>query len=184
MTKEILLNGEKISYDFKYKNVKNINLRIKPDGSIFVSANRFVSQKTIEDFMVSKAQFILSAMKECKKNKSTPKTQYFSEDELLEFILSFSKSAYSYYEKLGIKYPKIIFKKMVSRWGSCHTKKHILTFNINLMYTPRECIEYVIWHEFTHFLQPNHSKKFYEELEKVCPDWKEKRKKLKEIKLA
>ena len=70
---------------------------------------------------------------------------------------------------------------MVSRWGSCNPTKGILTFNINLMYAPFECIEYVVLHEFTHFLQPNHSAKFYYELEKVFPNWRDCRKKLKEI---
>ncbi len=184
MTKEIILKGEKINYDLSYKKVKNINLRIKPDGSVFVSANRFVSQKAIEEFMILKADFILSALRKFEKNKGIPQTQFFSEEELTHFITSFSKEAYGYYEKFGIKYPEIKFRKMVSRWGSCHTKKRYLTFNTYLMYAPKRCVEYVVWHEFTHFLQPNHSKKFYDELEKVCPHWKELRKELKEIKIC
>ena len=56
-----------------------------------------------------------------------------------------------------------------------------ITFNTNLMYAPPECIEYVVLHEFCHFLQANHSKLFYAELAKVCPDWKEMRKMLKNI---
>ena len=88
------------------------------------------------------------------------------------------KKAYPYFELRGIEYPEIKFKKMISRWGSCHSKRKILTFNINLMYARLECIEYVVLHEFTHFLVPNHSSKFYDELKKVCPDWKVLRKEL------
>ena len=40
MIKTINLNGREISYDLEYKNVKNINLRIKADQSIYMSANR------------------------------------------------------------------------------------------------------------------------------------------------
>ena len=91
------------------------------------------------------------------------------------------REVYPYYEKKGVKYPQIKFRKMKSRWGSCHPTKGILTFNTNLIYAPIECVEYVVLHEFTHFLQANHSPKFYEELEQVCPDYKECRRMLKEI---
>ena len=74
-------------------------------------------------------------------------------------------------------------RKMVSQWGNCNSQKGILTFNINLMYAPPECVKYVAVHEFTHFLQPNHSDKFYKELSKVCPEWKNFRQKLKNIRI-
>lgn len=73
---------------------------------------------------------------------------------------------------LRIKHPQIKFRRMVSRWGSCHFVNGILTFDTNLMYALTECIKYVVLHEFNHFLQPNHSDKFYDEFSKVCPEWK------------
>jgi len=181
MIREIKLNNTVIQYDLQCKKVKNINLRIKPDGSIHVSANKRVSQKVIDEFIISKADFILRALERYKNMPAKELKQYYSEDELKELILRLCDKAYPYYEKCGIKYPKIKFRKMVSQWGSCHSQKGILTFNTNLMFAPTECIEYVMWHEFTHFLQPNHSRKFYDELAKVYPDWKECRIKLKEI---
>ena len=95
--------------------------------------------------------------------------------------MNLCEKIYPYFESIGIKHPQIRFKKMVSQWGNCYHKRSILTFNINLMYAPPECIEYVVAHEFVHFLQPNHSERFYRELEKIMPDWKERRKKLKMI---
>ena len=170
-----------ISYNLTYKKVRNINLRIKPDGSIHVSANKRVSQRVIEGFIISKADFIFKALKMYENRTEQPQKQYFTENEIPDIILRLCEKAYPYYEKIGIKYPQIKFRKMVSRWGSCHPTKGILTFNTNLMYAPYECIEYVVWHEFTHFLQANHSSEFYKELSKVFPDWKVWRKKLKEI---
>ena len=70
---------------------------------------------------------------------------------------------------------------MKSRWGSCNPGKGILTFNTQLMYAPPECIEYVVVHEFAHFLQPNHSALFYNEVAAVLPDWKDRRKKLGDV---
>ena len=181
MNREIILGDRTIKYDLQYKKVKNINLRIKPDGSIKVSANKRVPQKIIDDFIISKADFIGRALEKYKNIPATVQKQYFTEVAVKEQIHDLCNKAFPYYEKRGIKYPEIKFRKMVSRWGSCHFQKGILTFNTNLMYAPTECIEYVVWHEFTHFLQPNHSSKFYDELAKVYPNWKECRKKLKEI---
>ena len=181
MNREIILGDRSIKYDLQYKKVKNINLRIKPDGSINVSANKKVPQKVIDDFIISKAEFILRALEKYKSETTKEQRQYYTEDEVKELTLALCDKVYPYYQKRGVGYPEIKFRKMVSRWGSCHTKKGILTFSTNLMYAPAECIEYVVWHEFTHFLQPNHSTRFYDELAKVCPNWKECRKKLKEI---
>jgi predicted metal-dependent hydrolase len=64
---------------------------------------------------------------------------------------------------------------MVSRWGSCQPRENILCFNTALIEAPVECIEYVVAHEFTHFLEANHSKSFYNKLEKIIPDWKQRR---------
>lgn len=179
MIKEINLKNLKIKYDLQYKKVKNINLRIKPDGTIHVSANKLVPQNIIDEFIISKADFIINALN--KYANKNPQKQYFTENEIKNIILALCEKVYPYFEKRGIKYPHIKFRKMVSRWGSCHPTKCILTFNINLVYAPIECVEYVVLHEFTHFLQPNHSAKFYEELADVCPDWKECRQKLKYI---
>lgn len=181
MVNKINLNGIELEYNLQYKKVKNINLRIKPDGTIHISANRRVSKGVIEEFMISKTEFILRALENFKNRSDIKKKQYFKEDEICDVILDLCKRAYPYFEKRGIKYPQIKFRDMVSRWGSCNTAKGILTFNTKLMYAPEECIEYVVLHEFTHFLQANHSDRFYYELEKVCPKWKECRKKLKSI---
>lgn len=181
MIREVEVNNTKIRYDLQYKKVKNINLRIKSDGSICVSANKRIPQSVIDDFIISKADFIFRAISKMQKKSNLPKTQYYTETEVKELITQLCEKIYPYYAARGIKFPQIKFRKMVSQWGNCYPKKSILTFNTNLMYADRECIEYVVYHEFTHFLQTNHSSKFYDELEKVCPNWKECRKRLKEV---
>lgn len=178
MIKEIVLNDRKIQYNLQYKKVKNINLRIKADKTVNVSANLFVSQKAIEKFLLSKSDFIIKALE---KEKTLVKKQYFTEDEICDVILKLCKSVYPYFEEKGIKYPLIKFRKMVSQWGNCNFVKGVLTFNTALMYAPPECIEYVVMHEFTHFIVKNHSKSFYEELSKICPQWKSRKKELSEI---
>ena len=181
MKRKIKLKDTVIEYELTVKNVKNINLRIHPDGKVSVSANRWVKISFIEEFLISKQDFILNALNKYKAKEVKENTKYRTEEELKSMIISLCEMAYPYYEKRGIKYPVIKFRKMKTRWGSCHTIKGILTFNTQLIYAPVECVEYVVWHEFSHFLQANHSDKFYDELRKVYPEWRASRKKLKEI---
>lgn len=173
------ING--ISYNLEYKKVKNINLRIKSDGTVHVSSNRFMSAKAIDEFVYSKKDFINKALINFSKKQNLERKKYFNETEIQSIITDICRNIFPYYEKLGIKYPQIKFRNMVSQWGNCYPKKNILTFNTNLMYAPMECIEYVVYHEFTHFIRANHSKEFYNELSKVCPEWKKLRTKLKEM---
>lgn len=181
MEKVIELSGTNVVYRLERKRVKNINLRIRADGSILVSANSRVSEKTIETFLRSKESFILGALQKAKMRAEIPPVQYFDEKGIRYLILELCERIYPAFQARGVHFPQIKFRKMKTQWGNCHPHKGVLTFNTHLMYAPRECIEYVVAHEFTHFLQPNHSSLFYGELEKVMPDWKERRRKLKNI---
>ena len=181
MLKEIYLCGQKVEYKLNRKNVKNINLRIKSDGSINVSASPFVLQNTIDNFLLSKDKWIINALNKYKNKKVEPTHKYFEEDELVKYISDFCNRVYPYYQNYIGEYPKINFKKTKSRWGSCNPKTKTLCFSTNLVYAPSECVEYVVYHEFTHFLQPDHSSGFYKELSKVCPDWHNLRNKLKSV---
>ena len=74
MKKNIVLSGITVQYDLQRKNVKNINIRIKKDLSIHVSAPTCVTQKRIEEILLSKSDFILSALNKYEnqiKNKKT-----------------------------------------------------------------------------------------------------------------
>ncbi len=183
MKRTIDLQGRALSYELQFKKVKNINLRIKPGGAVCVSAPIGVPLLVIENFLTSRMDFIQKALAKTEKRQKTPLVPYCTEQEIQNVILGLCEKVYPIFAKRGITYPKIKFRKMVSRWGSCHSTKGIVTFNTQLMYAPPECVEYVVLHEFTHFLQANHSALFYAELSKVCPDFKERRRKLKEIQL-
>lgn len=181
MKREIVYNHTTIEYELQYKKVKNINLRVKPDGSVKVSANRWVSLGEVDRFVLSVGDRIIRAREKFAKVVKAPLVQHRTESELRCMISEMCREIYPYFQAKGVEFPLIKFRKMVSRWGSCNSAKGMVTFSTLLIYAPRECVEYVVKHEFTHFLQANHSKKYYDELAKICPDWKEKRKKLKNI---
>lgn len=137
-----------------------------------------MSESVIENFIISKAEFIFKAFDKYENTKKLPQIRYFTKNEICNVILELCIEIYPCFKKLGVGYPVIKFRRMVSQWGNCHTQKGILTFNINLMYTPLECIKYVICHEFIHILVSNHSERFYDELSKVCPNRKEYKNKI------
>jgi len=80
----------------------------------------------------------------------------------------------------NIPYPKIKFRKMKTRWGVCNKRNLSITLNTELIKYNIECLEYVIVHELTHFIHFNHSKNFWNVVEKYYPNYKQVRKKLKE----
>ena len=76
-------------------------------------------------------------------------------------------------EKYGIPKPKVFVRKMATMWGSCSAKRGAVVFNLYLLKARIACIDYVVLHELTHFLYPNHSKQFYYFLSNQMPDWKD-----------
>lgn len=225
----ILLDGKEVQYHLERKKVKNINLRIKPNSSIYVSANNLISQEKIEKFLNEKSEFIVKALEHYREiEKYAPKPKQYVDGEHFKIcghdlrlkvfrgaknhvesdgvyikltvkdindfelkqksmdkwikeqcVLTISmvcEAVYPKFQKYGVVFPELKFRRMISRWGSCQPKRGTLTFNISLIEAPMACIEYVVVHEFTHFLQPNHSKKFYTQLTMFMPDWVERKK--------
>lgn len=84
-------------------------------------------------------------------------------------------------EKYGIKLPAIDVKTMKSRWGSCVHRKARIGLNTELIKAPSHCIEYVIVHEMCHLKYPNHTKKFYNFLSLVLPDWQKRKTRLERV---
>lgn len=69
MIKRIILGKRTIEYELIRKNVKNINLRIKVDGSIHVSANKYVPVTAIENFIIQKEEVILKSIERFEAKK-------------------------------------------------------------------------------------------------------------------
>jgi hypothetical protein len=72
---------------------------------------------------------------------------------------------------MGITYGRISVRDQKTRWGSCSSKGN-LNFNYRLYYMPQHLMDYVIIHELSHRRQMNHSKLFWAEVQKYCPDYK------------
>ncbi len=75
------------------------------------------------------------------------------------------------------EYKKLSIKNMKTRWGS-YTSKGGLNLSLYLVQAPQELVDYVIVHELCHSAHMNHSDKFWKNVEKYIPDYKQRRKEL------
>lgn len=71
MKRKIIIDGEVLEYELERKRVKNVNLRVRTDGSVYVSANRYVSVVQIEDFITSNYDFIQNARAKYEKIRNS-----------------------------------------------------------------------------------------------------------------
>ena len=79
---------------------------------------------------------------------------------------------YPLFAARGVPYPKAIrVKVMKTRHGSCSSAKGYLNFSSRLCEYPVAFVEYVVVHELCHFLEANHSDRFWREVARVLPDW-------------
>lgn len=79
--------------------------------------------------------------------------------------------------RVGIAAPTPMIRKMVSRWGSCSPKGRI-TLNLALIRAPKECIDYVIFHELCHLKERHHGPRFWALLRRLVPEFDEIRRRL------
>lgn len=72
---------------------------------------------------------------------------------------------------LGVTFGRITVKDQRTLWGSC-TPEGNLNFNWRLTLAPPEVLDYLVIHELAHRAEMNHSRRFWEVVEKACPDHK------------
>jgi len=80
---------------------------------------------------------------------------------------------------IGLRFVRVNITGAAKRWGSCSRKKN-LNFSWRLIMAPPEIIDYVILHELAHLKEQNHSKRFWNMVSSMCPDYRAYRKWLKE----
>ena len=138
-----------IWYECSRRKVKKLNLRVRRDGSVACA----------------------------ERQTETPLPP---KEVALAYFTAMSDAVYpAFAEVLGGQKPTIKVRSMVSRWGVCAMAKRQITFALQLYNMPPAAQIYVVVHEYCHFLQPNHGRAFWAEVEKLLPDWKARRELLK-----
>ncbi len=82
--------------------------------------------------------------------------------------------------KHNFSYKEVNIRHLKSRWGSC-SSLHNITLNYYLMQLPWELIDYVLIHELSHTKELNHSPDFWQNVQHCLPDYKQRRRQLKEF---
>jgi len=76
--------------------------------------------------------------------------------------------------------PQLTIRKMTHRWGSC-TAEGRFVLNLDLIFAPVTCIDYVITHELCHLKIRDHSRAFYRLLNRIMPDWESRKERLERL---
>ena len=191
------------------KNNKNTYIRVK-NSTIVVTTNYLTPTKMIEKLINNNTEFINNALnKSNKKEEDTSfklfgksydivygfpstelsETKIYTKDikslnkYLSEYIYNIYLERLTYWYNTfeeNIPSPNLKIRKMTSRWGVCNTKNKNITLNLELSKYKVQILDYVIVHELSHLIHPNHSKSFWNIVSKYYPNYKEARKYLKE----
>ena len=203
-----ILDHKEYPIEIIRKNNKNTYLRVK-DGKIIVTTNYLTSLTTINKLIKNNTAFIDKALNknyqkkeddsfklfgnsydiiygfndtEIDNNKIYTKDNKSLNKYLSKYIYNIYEERINYYYSLfeeNIPIPNLKIRKMTSRWGVCNIKNHNVTLNLELSKYNIECLNYVIVHELSHFIHPNHSKEFWLLVGKYYPNYKDIRKYLR-----
>ena len=168
-----------MEYKIIYSRRKTLSLCVK-DGEIIAHAPIGFSEKRIDDFVNSKKEWVLGALK--KQKDRNEKYVGLSEEKISEI----KKSAKEYFNEktayfasiMNLKYSRITITSAKTRFGSCSSRGNI-SYSWRLMLYPEEAREYVVIHELSHLVHMTHSSSFYKLLETYMPNYKEIKKLLK-----
>lgn len=165
------------------KHIKNLNIRISPDGKeINASAPMYMSDARVAAFVREKRAWVDRAMQRAAQRPSA-RAESATPEELAQWravVQACVPPLIEVWEPiLGVKAGKLAYRNMKSRWGSCQPATGRICINIRLATYPPECLEYVVVHELCHLLVRGHGPDFYQLMSSVMPDWKQRRAKLK-----
>jgi len=157
---------------------KRLNVSIKPTRGVRVAVPKGVSFRTAKKFLLTKIDWIkyhLDRIKKHEQQKSTQKLPPINRTKARLFLVNRLNQLSSHY---GYNYNKVFIRNQRTRWGSCSVKNNI-NLNMNLVRLPEELIDYVILHELVHIKHKNHSKKFWEEMDKLVGDGKKMQRRMR-----
>ena len=78
-----------------------------------------------------------------------------------------------YAPKIGVSVKRLRVLELKHRWASC-TEAGALNFHWKCMMAPLNVLDYIVVHELAHLLHQNHTKAFWNEVDKILPDYQER----------
>lgn len=86
--------------------------------------------------------------------------------------------------KLEVSVPRWSIRRMKTKWGSCNRETRHIWFNVELAKKHPDCLEYIVVHEMTHYLERNHGERFTKLMDGFMPDWRSRRDQLNDAPLG
>ena len=165
---------------------RTVSIRVNSDLSVTVRAPRWLSKKEIDRILIEKEGWInrhIEQTRQLNEKDAESGTRKLSDEDIRRLReLAYpviSERVRHFSEIIGVDYGSITIRNQKTRWGSCSSNGN-LSFNCLLMLAPPDVLDYVVVHELCHRKEMNHSKRFWDEVEKVLPDYRKQRRWLKE----
>ncbi len=158
----------------KMEKLKETSFMYRGGDTVFLfgEAHPIVIQEGRSSFRMQGETLVLTYM-----DNDPDKILHFLYKHLDRYLLEEAKPYAEKYQDMLRDYgyteiPSFKARIMKSKWGVCFTRENRITLSSYLVHFPKECLEYIVLHEMTHFLVPNHSKRFYEIIRSRMPDYK------------
>lgn len=157
---------------------RTLCLEIRPGGVLTVRAPYRASVKEISRFVQSKEPWIRKNLDQVKPlpPRATPveeaRLRRLAQEKLPGLVARYGA-------RMGLAPTRIRVTGAQKRLGSCSSRGAIC-FSYRLMAYPQSVVEYIVVHELAHLREMNHSPAFYRVIERVMPDWRERRAHIKQ----
>lgn len=161
-----------------------MTITVGEDGNVTVKAPLAASDAAIKAFVDEKEEWIIHSVESVRrKHEKLDSVASLNADEVQELCEGaaeyFPDCCRYFARQMDVSFCRITIRTQKTRWGSCSAKGN-LSFNAGLMLAPQEIRDYVVVHELAHRRQMNHSPAFWKEVERVLPDYRERRRWLRQ----
>lgn len=159
---------------------KTLAITVTREGQLLVKAPFSMKEREIERFLRQKRYWIYKQTKRILEQGESVQRSDAEIHILREKARKVLTGRTDYYKQLlDVEYRRLRIGDQKTRWGSCSSKGTI-SYNWRLVLMPEKIMDYVVVHELCHLLEMNHSAKFWKRVSEVLPDYKDRRKWLKE----
>ena len=168
-----------IPYEIIKSDRRTVAIQIKPDGQVVIRCPRRMGMEDVRRFVESKIGWIEKHLAQATPQNVRRFTCQEIEELREQTRIAVAQRVKHYAPVVGVNYHRIAVRVQHTRWGSCSSKGN-LNFNCLLALVPADVLDYVVVHELCHRKHLNHSDKFWKEVERVLPDYKQRQRWLKD----
>lgn len=184
MKRQIELASGNLYFDLRVsRRARHLCLSVAQDGSVAVTLPHRLPEFWVEKFVRENADWLIRKLKLVKSRPPVLRLKGEVEEYqrwrdkarvLAESRLEFFNQTYQF------AYKRISIRNQGTRWGSC-SRRGNLNFNYKVALLPAHLADYIFVHELCHLTEMNHSRNFWAQVARTIPDWKARRKELRQL---